>query len=340
MPAARVAGTLRAGADGPNHPSANLEYATEIIRRICCLAGSADLVREIRATAEGRRLRAAIIAHDTPTLYNWLTQALSYQGISDRVADSYMEKHGTVTWRDVDDVIGNIGCRKLQSFWRFSECGFEKTSRTCKQPDHFDCCSLPRHDLRNGRLNQTAYSLYLFIRDIADCDLVGWIDDRLNAENATPRQTANGLVSSLRGIYGASDKVLAMSLSILLVAAPRRFRRWFETGINMVAIDTLVHNFLRRTGILSRLGADHAYGPACYKLGNCADIIYGAAQGIDARQLDPDFPASFPRFVQYAIWRYCSERGLNVCNGNRIDDRQKCDNIFCQIYSICDRNTQ
>jgi hypothetical protein len=28
-----------------------------------------------------------------------------------------------------------------------------------------------------------------------------------------------------------------------------------------------------------------------------------------------------------------------VCNGNRIDDRQSCDNIYCQLYSICDRNT-
>ena len=37
-------------------------------------------------------------------------------------------------------------------------------------------CPLPSHDLRNGRLNQTAYSLFLFIRDIADGDLIGWID--------------------------------------------------------------------------------------------------------------------------------------------------------------------
>jgi len=30
--------------------------------------------------------------------------------------------------------------------------------------------------MRNSRLNQTAYSLYLFVRDVADGDLVGWID--------------------------------------------------------------------------------------------------------------------------------------------------------------------
>jgi len=42
---------------------------------------------------------------------------------------------------------------------------------------------LPKHNLRNGRLNQTAYSLFLFIRDIADGDLVGWIDGQLQAAN-------------------------------------------------------------------------------------------------------------------------------------------------------------
>ena len=44
-------------------------------------------------------------------------------------------------------------------------------------------CPLPTHRLRNGHLNQIAYSLYLFIRDVADGDLVGWIDDRLDQAN-------------------------------------------------------------------------------------------------------------------------------------------------------------
>jgi hypothetical protein len=37
------------------------------------------------------------------------------------------------------------------------------------------------HHLRNGRLNQLAYSLFLFVRDVADGDLVGWIDNQLAA---------------------------------------------------------------------------------------------------------------------------------------------------------------
>jgi hypothetical protein len=33
-----------------------------------------------------------------------------------------------------------------------------------------------------------------------------------------------------------------------------------ETGKAMIAVDTLVHNFLHRTGILHDCGTPHAYG--------------------------------------------------------------------------------
>ena len=41
-----------------------------------------------------------------------------------------------------------------------------------------------------------------------------------------------------------------------------------------MAVDTLVHNFLHRTGILKRLKAEHPYGVALLpRAGGCADII-------------------------------------------------------------------
>jgi hypothetical protein len=105
----------------------------------------------------------------------------------------------------------------------------------------------------------------------------------------------------------------------------------------MIAIDTLVHNFLHRTGILARFKASHAYGAACYRSGNCAEIIDAIADRIDARQFNPSFPQVFPRFVQHAIWRYCSQNGLDVCNGNHIDDRERCANKECRVRLMCDR---
>jgi hypothetical protein len=147
----------------------------------------------------------------------------------------------------------------------------------------------------------------------------------------------HALLEPLRHVYGVSDKVLSMALSVLLFAAPKTMRVWAEVAAGMVAIDTLVHNFLVRTGILRRFNADHPYGPACYQPGGCADIIETVANQIDARQFNPRFPKTFPRFVQYAIWRYCAENGLNVCNGNRIHDDTRCDNVYCRVRSMCDR---
>jgi hypothetical protein len=128
------------------------------------------------------------------------------------------------------------------------------------------------------------------------------------------------LIEPLREVYGISDKVLTMALSCILLGAPRKMSLWIEVGGSMIAIDTLVHNFLHRTGILHRFDANHPYGLACYRPGGCADIIQAVAEQIDARQFNLRFPRIFPRFVQHAIWRYCSLSGLDVCNGNRIND--------------------
>jgi hypothetical protein len=153
-----------------------------------------------------------------------------------------------------------------------------------------------------------------------------------------PRMAA-ALIEPMREIYGISDKVLAMALSSLLLGAPKKLVLWAEVGGTMIAIDTLVHNFLHRTGILQRFNANHLYGAACYWPGGCADIIQAVAERIDARQFNPCFPQTFPRFVQYAIWRYCSQSGLDVCNGNRIDDSCRCENKDCRVRLMCDRVT-
>ena len=284
-----------------------IDHAVRLIHHVCCLAGSATLIGEDRSENEGRRLRSAINRRDTPALYDWLIAALSYQGISDRVAYEYMERHGYVTWSDVEQKLGQgVSCPKLESYWHFHSCRYDKLSRTCSEPDHFESCPLPIHDLRNGRLNQTAYSLFLFIRDVADGDLVGWIDSRLAVADTSDAPGRLGrmraaLIEPLREIYGVSDKVLAMALSCILLGAPKKRRLWIEAGTGMIAIDTLVHNFLHRTGILHRFDADHPYGMACYRPGGCAGIVAAVAEHIDARQFNPAYPRAFSRFVQHAM---------------------------------------
>jgi hypothetical protein len=323
--------------------TAAIDHAIRVIYRVCCLAGSASLIDNIRADLDADGVRAAMRKRDTAAVFDWLIAALSYQGISDQIAYDYMEQHGYVRWNDINEKLARgATCSKLKSYWHFHDCGYNKLSRTCTEPDHIRSCPLPSHDLRNGRLNQTAYSLYLFIRDIADGDLIGWIDQRLQAANspAGPDRVArmrDAVIAPLREIHGVSDKVLTMALSCLLLGAPNKLRRWREVGASMIAIDTLVHNFLHRTGILHRFSADHAYGLACYRRGGCAEIVATVADWIDARVFNPAVPAVFPRFVQHAIWRYCARSGLDVCNGHRVDDRKSCENVYCQIHTICDR---
>ena len=323
--------------------AAAIEHAVRIIHAICGLAGSATLIDDIRADLRADKVRAAIRNRDAAVVFDWLMAALSYQGISDQAAYEYMKRHGRAEWRDIEQKLGQgVSCPKLKSYWHFHGCRYEKGSRTCAVPEHIGCCPLPSHDLRNGHLNQAAYSLFLFIRDLADGDLIGWIDGQLQAANGPPGphrlpRMAAALIEPMREMYGVSDKVLAMALSALLRGAPEKMVLWTEVGGSMIAIDTLVHNFLHRTGILARFNAKHQYGLACYRLGGCADIIQAVAERIDARQFNPTFPQTFPRFVQHAIWRYCARNGLDVCNGNRIDDAKRCSNLDCRARLMCDR---
>jgi hypothetical protein len=109
-----------------------------------------------------------------------------------------------------------------------------------------------------------AYSLFLFMRDVADDDFVGWIDRQLGAvDPQSPERLPalrEAIIGPLRNVYGVADKVLAMALSSLLLGAGKRRPLWVEVGATFVAVDTLVHNFLHRTGILRRRCADHPYG--------------------------------------------------------------------------------
>jgi hypothetical protein len=294
-------------------------HARALIYYVCCLAGSTSFFDEIGNTQEEGSLALAIEQRNSQKIFQWLVHAFSFQGIADSIASSYMERHGLPSWPDIEAGLEHASCPKLGSYWTFSDCGYRKVAATCNEPEDFSSCPLPQHQLRNGRLNQIAYALFLFIRDLAHGDLVSWVDRQLSQADQSdgPDRISHmieSLVGPMRHIYGVSDKVLMMSLSSLLLASDRPL--WQEVGANMIAVDTLVHNFLHRTGILSRFGAKHAYGSACYRPGACADVIREVASTIDASQFNPRYPSSFPRFVQNAIWHYCAQSGLNECNGN------------------------
>ena len=318
------------------------EYAVDLVHSICCLAGVPSYLDDLRADMRDNGVLVAVNDHDTARLFDWLMSVLSYQGIADRVAEDFIYKHGNVGWSDIEQALAaSPSCPKLDGYWLFYDCRYHKTARTCAELDHIAACPLPGHPLRNGRLNQTAYSLFLFIRDVADGDVVRWIDQQLAAADANAAMNVaaarNALIGPLRNVYGVSDKVLAMALSALLMGAGKRRPLWFNVGATFIVIDTLVHNFLHRTGILQRFAADHPYGSGCYQPGGCCEILELIAARIDASAFNSAFPQVFPRFVQSAIWRYCAEGELDVCNGNRVHDAFRCDNIYCRLHRSCDR---
>ena len=195
--------------------TAPLAYAVRLIHQVCCFAGSFDLLGEFCDQA----LCVAVDRRDSAALFDRLMHDFSFQGISDEVAANYMRRHGQATWRSVrKNLARGPACPKLKSYWHFHACRYEKTNGTCAEPDHIAACPLPTHRLRNGHLNQIAYSLYLFIRDVADGDLVGWIDDCLDQVNdqapSDPlARVRMALIEPLRNVYGVADKVLAMALS-------------------------------------------------------------------------------------------------------------------------------
>ena len=161
----------------PCEAQPNLAYAVRMVHATVAWLGRHRTSMIFATTSRERGVIRAVRDHDTPALFDWLIEILSFQGISDAVASGYIAEHGSVRWSDIAEALSRSpSCPKLGGYWRFYDCRYHKGSDTCSEPGHIDACPLPRHPLRNGRLNQMAYSLFLFMRDVADGDFVGWID--------------------------------------------------------------------------------------------------------------------------------------------------------------------
>src|SRR5436853_7892467 len=101
-------------------PNSKTDYATKLVHTVCCLAGPASLLDEIRANLDHHGVIEAVRDHDTPKLFDWLLRALSFQGVSDAVASGYMARHGRATFRAIHKGLKNRpSCPKLRSYWHF-----------------------------------------------------------------------------------------------------------------------------------------------------------------------------------------------------------------------------
>jgi len=323
----------------PKAVGLNFKQATSLIATVCEVAGSRNIIDEARSELRQAGVIKAVRDHNDHVIFNWLMQAVSYQGIADAVAASFMASHGTASAGWIEDILEwpPPRCEKLHSFWKFKGCGYRKTEQTCGVPRLLKTCPVPKLDLRNGSLSQAAFSLYLFMRDVAGGDFVRWIDQQLNQTSTAGRTHGTSLIEPLSQVHGLSSKVLNMSLATLLLGADSKRTLWKNVGADFIVIDSLVHSWLHRSGILRGLKAEHRYGPGCYSNGNCADLIRWISTSIDARAFNSSYPGIFPRFIQQAIWRFCAQDHFAQCNGNQINDSGRCWQTTCILYDDCAR---
>jgi len=322
----------------------SIDEAVALVGEIVRQAELFDYVEETRAQASRLGLVHAVARHDTPALYDWLIESFSFQGVSDRVAWTYIANHGNATWEAVEASLEGSRCKcpKLGSFEAYQGCRYRKSLRTCAEPNFIHRCPVPKLPLRKGDLNQLAFALYYFLRDRCDRDLVGFLDrlfvtvdlQQLDDPLAAKR---DALIKAVSEIFAVSDKLIAMTFATFLIGADPDRADWVAVGQSLVAVDSLVHNVLHRTGILAAFGLSHPYGDRCYTANGCTGILVELSARIDARTINPAFPANFPRLIQYALWQFAAESRRNICNGRQIDDRFGCTSLTCPVGETCSR---
>ena len=136
-----------------NPENRDYEYPVNVVHSICCLAGVPSYLDDLRADLRENGVLVAVNDHDTARLFDWLMSVLSYQGIADRVAQDFIDRHGNVTWSAIEQALAaSPSCPKLGGYWLFHDCRYHKSAGTCAEPDHIAACPLPGHRCETATL--------------------------------------------------------------------------------------------------------------------------------------------------------------------------------------------
>src|SRR4051812_35782328 len=119
-----------------------IKQAVNLVRDICLQPGNDQFIAETDQTAEESGLTQAVRTRDSPALYEWLMESFSLQGISDRIAFDYIDRHGNATWQTVEAAIADhpCPCPKLGSFEAYRVCGYRKGAAICRNPADLPTC--------------------------------------------------------------------------------------------------------------------------------------------------------------------------------------------------------
>jgi hypothetical protein len=258
--------------------------------------------------------------HKSIKLYQYLLESFLLAGGGDQSNHGYyLKQQRKPSFNRVKQALKAATCPKLATFQTFKGCGYQKTKPRCREPAFLSTCPLPTFDMKRGSLNQMAFSLYFFLRDVAGRDFYAYVTEHFGQTQPSGgaiNELLQGFIKKVTTIANVGPKLAHMALSCLFLTA---YPGWDyrRVGLHMIAVDSLVHTFLHRTGILANYQLDHPYGPRCHAQKGCLGVIQDLASRIDCRKFNPTLPACFPRFVQYHIWAYCGKNGENICNGNK-----------------------
>src|SRR3954452_25370418 len=105
----------------PDFQSRSLRQAVHLVHLICQFAGAPSIIDDARVGLARHGVITAVQRHDTLAIFDWLIDALSYQGVSDRIAWSYMEQRGRVRWQNIVNALAAPpSCPKLRGYWVFA----------------------------------------------------------------------------------------------------------------------------------------------------------------------------------------------------------------------------
>jgi len=191
------------------------DQALALVAAVCALPGNSAYIEDTERLMHSAGVAAAVERRDTPALFRWLMHGLSFQGISDTVASTYIARHGNADWHQLEQALADqdARCPKIQGFEAYRGCRYRKAARTCGNPEGLPSCPVPALPLRKGSLNEQAVSLFLFLRDRCAGDLVGFIN-QLIASAADDPNPITAQREALLAAFGGSERALSQASAL------------------------------------------------------------------------------------------------------------------------------
>ena len=312
---------------------------------VCCLAGSASLIDDLRAELRAEGVPAAIRRHDTRDVVRLADRGaqLPRHLRSRRLRATWSGTAGRRGPTSRPSSVTAPPARSCKATGIFMVAGTTRSAGPAPSPTISTAAQLPSHDLRNGRLNQTAYSL-LPVHSRHCRWRPGRLDrpatprSRRPADADRPARLREALIGPLREVYGVSDKVLTMTLSCILLAAPR--------GYEHLARGRRHHDRHRHPG--AQLSAPHR-DPGPVRRRPCLWRRPATGQAAAPTSL-PAWPSRSTPGRSIRPSRPFSRGSCSTPSGGTAPSTastsataiasmigKSCDNVYCQICSICDR---